>query len=396
MLDFTKLIPQIKEVGHDTLIEGTSPTEILKNAQTAFESAADKPSLLKAKLRENGGHTFWPVSIPIEPFGTEIEVVPFLEPHSVVACDGSQIMPTAHEVYSCYLLNAGAAVIHYGCDEKPLLTSYPRLFHKPDEVYPLVDQRRIHVDDSVVSLERQLMELTTASELATQYARQDRPLVTMVDGSLIPWNVNNMPDSYQAEYLQRMLVVLDRFCAERIPIIGYVSASRSSDIVNNMRVWECPYPTSKCQTFCGHLNEENFPCSKLWPLSDRSLLSSKLPRGFRSGMFSSGARWSTALGGRHNVCFCYLHTEAEVARLEIPRWMYDDKQTLDLAVAVALAQANKGVGYPIALAEAHNLAVIRQADRKHFFDLLTSHLIGIGVGRVSVSPKESRKRRSII
>ncbi|MBY0551781.1 MAG: DNA double-strand break repair nuclease NurA [Candidatus Obscuribacterales bacterium] len=396
MLDFNKLIPQIKDVGQDTLIEGTSPTEILRNAQQAFESAADRPSLLKAKLRENGGHTFWPLAIPIEPFGSEIEIEAYPGMHTVVACDGSQIMPTAHEVYSCYLLNIGAMVIHYGCDEKPILTSFPRLFHKADEVYPLVDQRRVHVNDSVVSLERQLMELTKASELAVLHKHADMPLVTMVDGSLIPWNVDSMPDSYQTEYLQRMLEVLDVFCAERIPLIGYVSHSRSSDIVNNMRVWECPYPTSKCQTFCGHLNEEDFPCSTMWPLSDRLLLSSKLPRSFRSGMFSSGSRWSTGLGGRHNVCFCYLHTDAEVARLEIPRWMYDDKQMLDLAISVALSQAGKGLGYPIALSEAHNLAVIRQADRKHFFDLLTSHLVGIGVGRVSVSPKESRKRRSII
>lgn len=251
MLDFNKLIPQIKDVGQDTLIEGTSPTEILRNAQQAFESAADRPSLLKAKLRENGGHTFWPLAIPIEPFGSEIEIEAYPGMHTVVACDGSQIMPTAHEVYSCYLLNIGAMVIHYGCDEKPILTSFPRLFHKADEVYPLVDQRRVHVNDSVVSLERQLMELTKASELAVLHKHADMPLVTMVDGSLIPWNVDSMPDSYQTEYLQRMLEVLDVFCAERIPLIGYVSHSRSSDIVNNMRVWECPYPTSKCQTFAG-------------------------------------------------------------------------------------------------------------------------------------------------
>ena len=396
MLDFNKLIPQIKEVGHENLLNRSSPLEILQAAKEAFADAAEKPALLKAKLRENGGNTFWPLSLPIEPFGCQFAVADYAGKHTVVACDGSQIMPSSHEVYSCYLLNTGAVVIHYGTDTKPLLASFPRLYHKSDEVYPLIDQRRIHVDQAIVSLERQLTELTTASELAICSRDANAPLVTMVDGSLIPWSIDHMPDSYQREFVDRMLVVLDVFLAERIPIIGYVSHSRSADVVNNMRVWRCPFPSSRCQTFCGHLNEEDFPCSAIWPLSDRSLLASQLPKHHRSGMFSSGSRWSTMMGGRHNVCFCYLATDEEVARLEMPRWMYDDKEMLDLAISVALSQSVKGQGYPIALAEAHNLAVIRQADRKHFFDLLTSHLVSTGVDRVSVSQKERHKRRSIL
>lgn len=396
MLDFTKLIPQIKEVGRETIQEDSSNHLILQSAQDAFADASQKPNLLKLKLKENGGNTFWPVALPLEPFGSEIQSTAYRGMHTVIACDGSQIMPTQHEVYSCYLLNTGAAVIHYGTGTKPILTSFPRLYHKSDEVYPLIDQRRVHVDESVVALERQLLELKTASELAIQARDHDVPVVTFVDGSLIPWNIDHMPESYQREYLTRIVAILDIFLGERIPLVGYVSHSRSSDIVNNMRVWRCPYPSSKCQTFCGNLNEEDFPCSTMWPLSDRVLLATQLAVDSRSGMFLSGSKWSSMLGPRHHVCFCYLNTGSEIARLEIPRWLFEDKWMLDLTVAVALAQCTKGQGYPIALSEAHNLAVIRQADRKHFFDLLTSHLVTMGMDRVSVSPKEHRKRRSIL
>lgn len=396
MLDFNKLIPQIKEVGRDTVPEDSKANQNLNTATDVFADAARKPNLLKAKLRDNGGNTFWPVSLPLEPFGSVFQSTAYRGMHTVVACDGSQIMPTQHEVYSCYLLNIGAAIIHYGTGAPATLTSFPRLYHKSDEVYPLIDKRRIHVDDSVVALERQLQELTKASELAIEYRDGDMPLVVLVDGSLIPWNIDHMPDSYQHEYLSRIQVILDVFLGERIPLAGYVSHSRSSDVVNDLRVWKCPYPTSKCQTFCGHLNEEEFPCSSFWPLSDRLLFSTTLPESSRSCMFLSGSRWSTMSGPRHHVCFCYVNTGTEIARLEMPRWLFEDKWMADLTVSVALSQAAKGQGYPIALAEAHNLAVIRQADRKHFFNLLTSHLVTMGMDKVSVSPKEHRKRRSIL
>jgi hypothetical protein len=46
---------------------------------------------------------------------------------SVAATDGSQIFPDRHEVSPCYLLNIGYVLLHYGTDERPLLSSRPSL-----------------------------------------------------------------------------------------------------------------------------------------------------------------------------------------------------------------------------------------------------------------------------
>jgi NurA-like 5'-3' nuclease len=60
-----------------------------------------------------------------------------------------------------------------------------------------------------------------------------------------------------------------------------------------------------------------------------------------------------------------------------------------------LAQAHKGYGYPVALAEAHNQAVVRGSDRARFFALLEQQLIRAGVRNVGTSYKEARKRGSV-
>jgi hypothetical protein len=222
------------------------------------------------------------------------------------------------------------------------------------------------------------------------------PVVALLDGSLIPWSVEKMPESYQYGYLARMEAALAPLKEARIPLIGYLSHSRSSDVVNDLRVWRCPYKVSHCHELCGHLNEEQFPCSSVWPLADRQLFASVLPLGCRSGVFQSGANVARSLAAEHRICFAYMNVGAEVARLEFPRWLSKDISLLNRAFGTVRAQVEKGRGYPLALAESHNLAVIRAGDRARFFELLSRHLVSLGVDRVSVSPKESRKRRGIV
>ena len=57
----------------------------------------------------------------------------------------------------------------------------------------------------------------------------------------------------------------------------------------------------------------------------------------------------------------------EIARVEMPNWVVEDQQLLNQALGIMLAQVNKGFGYPVALAESHNQAVIRGGDRIRFF-----------------------------
>ncbi|MBX9720153.1 MAG: DNA double-strand break repair nuclease NurA, partial [Candidatus Obscuribacterales bacterium] len=308
----------------------------------------------------------------------------------------SQIMPTQHEVHSCYLLNVGAAVFHYGEQSRALLTSFPQLYHRSEDLYPLINQRRVHIDENIVSFERNLKELQVARELALAEQEKGNQVLTLVDGSLIPFSVNRNADKIQNDLIERYGIELDAFNAAQLPLIGYISHSRSSDLVNVLRVWRCPYSDSKCQMHCGNLDEEDFPCSEIWPLSDRQLMYSKTQKNSRSAFFHSSAHWSTAMQTRNWVCFAYLNTGQEAARIEIPHWLFEDKKLLEFSLSALLLQIKKGHGYPITLSEAHNMAVIRQADRSRFFQLLGQHLMQGRQQRVELSPKESKKRRGIV
>ncbi len=127
---------------------------------------------------------------------------------------------------------------------------------------------------------------------------------------------------------------------------------------------------------------------------DTALWSQLLEPGQRGPLWRSSAR-VLDLYGAQMIYFCYVHAGAEVVRVEFPAWVAEDQVLLEQSLSLTLAQVYKGYGYPVALAEAHNQAVVRGGDRARFFALLEQEMIRSGLKNVGTSYKEARKRGSI-
>lgn len=401
MLDFLKLSPLIQSIGVDSLDDIKDHEELVDEALVVFDRAAHDAGFAD-KLEQNAPWVLWPLLRMLSPLDEVVAVPPLEETTknlswTAIGVDGSQIMPSHHEVHSCYLLNCGIVRISYGAPLEPLLTSEPRLFARPDDLYPLVDRKRVHIDELFVSLERTLLELEFLVEHALQaQATGGGAVLAMVDGSLIPWSLEKMPRSYVEEFLARQEDLMVKLRSQKIPLVGYVSHSRSADLINALRVFLCPYENSHCLSHCSHLNEEAFPCSKkIWPLADRSLFRRLLRSGERSALFASGASIVKQMPLSDATCFTYLANESEVARIEFPAWLATDSKLLQFALQAVQSQSTKGFGYPVCLAEAHHLAVVRGPEREQFFALIKEQMLRLGVRR-SVSPKESKKRSGFV
>jgi hypothetical protein len=392
MLDLNQVVGQIEKIGRDSFAEREEQDEKLVAGEQAINKIAADPETFSEKVAASTGRVLWPVARPLEPISKMCDVPLHATPVTVVGVDGSQIMPSHHEVHTCYLLNIGYVVITYGLNAKPILETNPHLFHRPDDLYPLVDRRRVHIDELYVSLERNLFELSTLAQVAIKSKERGAPVVAFIDGSLIPWSVDKLSERYQKSFLERMSAAVDLFRENRIPLIGYLSSSRATDVINMLRVALCPYDVSDCRQHCGGKNEEDFPCSTIWPLSDRQLFFDSMQKGQRSPVFLSDAEVTRRWSSRDRICFSYLHVGTEIARLEFPRWLFDDGELLGKSVAVAISQAGKGMGYPVCLSESHHLAIIRGSERQKFFELLTSHMVNLGLPKIRTSPKENRKR----
>jgi hypothetical protein len=175
--------------------------------------------------------------------------------------------------------------------------------------------------------------------------------------------------------------------------VGYLSAARSGEALNFLRLHACPHPQPDCLTHCPGKTEDA-PCQVFAPLRDTALWNLLLQPGERSPLWRSSSR-ILELYGPHHVYFCYVNVGAEIARIDLPQWVAEDEALLNSALSLTLTQVQKGYGYPVALAEAHNQAVVRGGDRARFFALLEREMIRAGLKNIGTSYKEARKRGSI-
>ena len=79
----------------------------------------------------------------------------------------------------------------------------------------------------------------------------------------------------------------------------------------------------------------------------------------------------------------------------MPGWVVANEERLNLAMALVLDQVERGYGYPAALIEAHECAVIGAADREMFQRLLGEHVVAFGLPEDSSAKARSKRVRGV-
>lgn len=390
MLDLTKLAKAMQGISQHLTLEATASRQRLDLAQKLLAAAYAQQAELVQRQQKWRDRMLFTAAAPVEPLNTRINLPVPPAVHTVIATDGSQIAPNHHEIAYCYLLNVGRVVLHYGQNRQPLLDSLPEVFYRFEDLY-ISRQWGIRTEEWM-GYRRTASEATVLAELACT-AQNQVPTLAMVDGSLVYWFLEQLPNEARDRILPPILDAWSHLRDSGIPLIGYLSASRSGEALNFLRLQACPHKVPDCMTFCPNQLEKT-PCQVLDPLRDTALWTVQLHPGQRSALWRSSAR-ILDLYGDHAIYFCYVHVGTEIARIDLPAWVAENSALLDQSLGLMLAQVQKGYGYPVALAEAHNQAVVRGGDRARFFALLEQQMIKAGLRNVGTSYKEARKRGSI-
>ncbi|AFY35486.1 DNA double-strand break repair nuclease NurA [Calothrix sp. PCC 7507] len=403
MLDLTKLARQMQGLSQHLTSEAVASRQRLELAQQHLKNAYKCQQDLVERQEKWRDRILFANATPIEPLETCIDIPVPPKIHTVVATDGSQIAPNHHEIAYCYLLNMGRVVLHYGQNRHPLLDSLPEVFYRPEDLYAS-RQWGIRTEEWM-GYRRTASEATVLAELACAVqeerenlhlagnSKPEIPILAMVDGSLIYWFLEQLPMDARDRILPPILEAWQQMRDAKIPLMGYLSASRNVEGMNFLRLLACPHPVPDCQSYCPN-QLEKVPCKIFEPLRDTSLWATQLKPGQRGPLWRSNAR-ILELYEDQTIYFCYVHVGTEIARIEIPAWVAEDASMFDLSLGLMLAQVQKGCGYPVAIAEAHNQAVVRGGDKARFFALLEKQMIKAGIRNVGTSYKEARKRGSI-
>ncbi len=398
MLDINKLATQIPVISEHLKAEAiASQKRLTKGKQILKETGENQRHWLKIQEQWREHLIFAPAT-PVEEIDISYPISSPPESHTVFATDGSQISPSHHEITYCYLINIGRVMLHYGQSLHPLLDSIPEVYYKSEDLY--ISQPWNISTEEWMGYRRTVLEAQMLSEMATRWvlppgAHHHTPNLALVDGSLIYWFLDKLVSEAKDQLLPPILAAWEDLRNSKIPLMGYLSASRSREAVNFLRFPACTFDFPNCIVNCRDSEEENKPCQLIHPIRDTTLWGSVLPAGHRSALWRSNLRILDYYDEPQRVYFCYVNVGNEIARIELPAWVAEDSTLFEQSLGIMLAQVYKGYGYPVALAEAHNMAVVRSRDRHSFFNLLEQQMIRSGLKNVGTSYKEAKKRGSI-
>ncbi|MFN3927540.1 MAG: DNA double-strand break repair nuclease NurA [Pseudanabaenaceae cyanobacterium] len=392
MLDLRKIAGQMQALSQQVQQESQQQRSRLQQAELLYQK-----TIANQAYYVNQHHQFrdkfpFHSAVPAEPLDRITTVDLPEQPHQVIATDGSQIAPSRHESVYCYLLNIGRVFISYHTGKVPLLDSVPAIYYQPDDLYR--GKQWGITTEEWMKWQRTIAEAKQLGELA-QITDPAHPTLALVDGSLVHWELEHLPEPARRFILESIWGVWEHLRGARIPLLGYISSPRASDGVNFLRLSGCPYPQPDCASYCAELAIEQLPCGGCYPMRDAQFWQAQLDMGEFSPLFCSCAPITQVYPPEHQIYFSYVQLGTDTARLEMPAWTALDPQLRHRAYRLVLAQIQKGYGYPIALAEAHNQAVVTSGDRQRFFAVLNVHLQRLGLGAQPLSAKATRKRRTV-
>jgi hypothetical protein len=409
MLDLIKLVPQIQEMTRHVVAAGPGLEERRSAAGRRLREVASDPVLLQHVPRDRSEPR---MALPTqEAVDACFDAPPRPDKLTVIAVDGSQIEPDYHEVSACFVINVGGAVFHY----EPLpfpgmasLTSEPRLFFRPEEIEPEAESEARFGTWEDLDATRMLAESGRLAELLGAAKDPGRPLLAFLDGPLIAWRLAWIePRSRRQEAARNFLLALDAGRDAQAPVVGYLSRTRSPDVISLLKFSCCETAVTtghfcpRCETAWRQRGVsrtgDDAPCfAAVDGLIDTDVFQQVLSRpGQRSAVFESNSSVLEQLYGEHRrIGFFFLNAGLEIARVEVPEWVWQDAAMLTLVHAAVYDQIRLGKGYPIALSEAHEQAVVRGPERQAFFDLLRRSHSRDGLWS-EISAKANRKRGPI-
>ncbi len=396
-LDLTRLVSQVGEMISRLKSDGDERQRRFDNAWQTLAEHAGKAEDLKRRI--DASKIGWLYAGIVEGLGGHYPPSPLPDDFVVVASDGSQIDVDRHRSPRCYLINIGSAVLRYGSTPAAALESQSHLSTREEDLVirdrgnPAQEQV---IQGAILGLVRDVREVERLVDLAGNIPAEC-PALALVDGTLIKWGLRQFANFVTDELLEgAFLRLLDelrkRSEKDRLALASYISYPGGSDVVNTLKVALCPREKVDTDTDCPSCQTRE--CDAIARIRDRDLFGEFLACGERTDVFR-GSSMILDRYGPHRVYFFYLNVDDEIARLEVPEWVATDPDRLGLAHALVLDQCRRGHGYPVALSEAHEKAVITSGDVENFWRLVELQMADEGLFPTGSAKSRSKRTRRL-
>ena len=401
-LDFGQTLTQLMAAMDS--VSGAARTRRQRFADTFDRALAITPAEAEAKTASAGRRPF--VAARTGPEGLLAGRAPAAAPDDWVAIsvDGSHIDVDRHLPFRCHLINLGGCELTYGANPGCRVFSEPTLAATEDDLYlrPADGAREeTAIDGELLATIRTVREVERLAG-AVDDAPPELPILAMLDGTLAFWDLQRGKfPAYVSQQLleQRLLPALGRLrdASGRRPVAlaAYTSRPRTAEVAGAVRLALCGHDDTECARRCSARRSDLMQCDAAAGFDDRELFEALLNPGERSPVYQSGRDASRFAVGQPLAPewnhYYYFHSGTEIARVEIPDWVVDDPELLALGHGMLARQCELGLGYPVAISEAHEQAVVSGHDRAEFRKLALALLEQRGMPSIESAKTVSKR-----
>jgi hypothetical protein len=380
-LNFQQVFDRIKQIGMGTQARQESLAISREKAHRLLEEWSPKGAQLGDKVeRARQADSSLRCALPLDERLDTSTPEPALDnPVTILAADGSQILPDRHAALLYSLVNVGAIALQPGSDQPPeVFTESSLLF--ADELYTGTGM----LTGEAIEQRRDIAERRKLLELAPLYPA---PLLALTDGPVELWGAKSGGEDDYHRNLEIHKSILSQLQSRDVIVAGYVDKPGADLVIRTLEI-------------AGLSNAEEYKnIRNIHPLrgvTDRWLYGF-LPAGHRSAVF--GLQSSSRLHYTDDLAlhFFYLNVgdanHSALVRVEFPGWVAQDAGKLDLLHA-ALLQQCRVMGarpYPYILHRAHEIAVVKMEEKKQVEALLDMEIRRAGGEAGEPSNKQSAK-----
>ena len=297
---------------------------------------------------------------------------------TLIAADGSQILPDRHAAIQYYVINVGALAMRIGSGNSPEVFTNTEL-HILDEFEDTL------FSESQIALQRDVSERKKLLEVAQKYAP---PYIALTEGQLELWGAVNVENSRDFEKtLSDYLGALKEMENQNVITSGYVDKPGANWVVRLMEIATLPKGElrnlKKHRPFLG--------------VTDRWLFGNILGRHERSAIFALQAKSAEKYTDSIAIHFFYLNVGDDdkpvIVRVDVPCWVVQNQEALNMLHCALIEQTQimSHKPFPYLLHRAHETAVVSMREKEQVDEMLALAIRNNGGEIGEISGKQSAK-----
>jgi hypothetical protein len=373
-INYQQVHTRIKEIGAGALEKRETVEKLRSKVRELLAAYNSKLDVLRAKVESaRQADSNIRCALPLNEDIASSHLLPdSVIQVTLIAADGSQIVPNRHEPLQYYAINVGAIAMQIGSGSKPETTTDTtlRMLDEFDDTY---------FSDSQIALQRDVAERKKLLEISEKYSGTR---IALTEGQLELWGSVDPENAREFERsLQDYLDALKELEKKKIITAGYVDKPSANWVVKLLEI----VFTSPDELKNVRKNRPFKGVTDLW------IFEKILGRHERSAVFGLQSKSAEKYTDSLAIHFFYLNVGDEknpkIARVDIPFWVANNKETLN-NLHFALIEQSMIMGnepFPYLLHRAHEIALITHREKEEIDRLLLMQIKNNGgeVGRIS-------------